>query len=82
MGELYDRLRKIPSNDRSPADTGKVEAALASAAKTFNATYHWPFQLHASIGPSCGLADVKDGAATIWSGTQGAHQLRPTIASS
>src|SRR5215813_6630341 len=31
-------------------------------------------------GRSCGLAHVKDGEATIWSGTQGAHQLRPTIA--
>ena len=80
MSELYDTLRKIPSNDKSPANNGDVEAALASAAKTFEATYQWPFQLHASIGPSCGLADVRDGAATIWSGTQGAHQLRPTIA--
>jgi len=80
MTELYDTLRKIPSNDKSPANNGDVEAALASAAKTFEATYQWPFQLHASIGPSCGLADVRDRAATIWSGTQGAHQLRPTIA--
>ena len=66
MTELYDTLRKIPSNDKSPANNGDVEAALASAAKTFEATYQWPFQLHASIGPSCGLADVRDGAATIW----------------
>ena len=80
MSELYAALRKIPSNDREASKTGDVEGALASAAKTFNATYQWPFQLHASIGPSCGLAHVRDGAATIWSGTQGAHQLRPTIA--
>jgi nicotinate dehydrogenase subunit B len=80
MSELYATLRKIPSNDRESAKTGDVESALAGAAKTFNATYQWPFQLHASIGPSCGLAHVKDGDATVWSGTQGAHQLRPTIA--
>ena len=80
MSELYATLRKIPSNDREAGKTGDVEGALASAAKTFNATYQWPFQLHASIGPSCGVAHVRDGAATIWSGTQGAHQLRPTIA--
>ena len=80
MSELYATLRKIPSNDREAAKTGDVESALAGAAKTLNATYQWPFQLHASIGPSCGLAHVRDGEATIWSGTQGAHQLRPTIA--
>jgi nicotinate dehydrogenase subunit B len=80
MSELYATLRKIPSNDRESAKTGDIEGALAAAAKTLKATYQWPFQLHASIGPSCGVADVRDGEATIWSGTQGAHQLRPTIA--
>jgi nicotinate dehydrogenase subunit B len=80
MSELYTTLLRIPSNDRSPANSGDVDGALASAAKTLNATYQWPFQLHASIGPSCGLADVRNGEATIWSGTQGAHQLRPTVA--
>ena len=80
MSELHATLRRIPSNDRAPANTGDVEVTLAGATKTLNATYQWPFQLHASIGPSCGLAHVKDDAATIWSGTQGAHQLRPTIA--
>ena len=80
MSELYTTLRKIPSSDREPANTGDVEGALAGAAKTSKATYQWPFQLHASIGPSCGVAAVRDGEVTIWSGTQGAHQLRPTIA--
>jgi CO/xanthine dehydrogenase Mo-binding subunit len=55
MSELYATLRKIASNGRESAKTGDVEGALAGAAKTFNATYQWPFQLHASIGPSCGL---------------------------
>ena len=80
LTELYATLRKIPSNDRESAKTGDVEGALTDAVKTFNATYQWPFQLHASIGPSCGIAHVTAGGATIWSGTQGAHQLRPTIA--
>ena len=80
MTELYTTLRKIPSSDKEPANTGDIEGALAAATKTLEATYQWPFQLHASIGPSCGVADVRNGEATIWSGTQGAHQLRPTIA--
>jgi nicotinate dehydrogenase subunit B len=80
MNELFDALKKIPSNDKLPANTGDVEAALSTAAKTFQATYRWPYQLHASMGPSCAVADVKGSEATIWSATQGAHQLRPTIA--
>src|SRR5262249_55760087 len=51
MSELHAVLRRIPSNDRAPANTGDVEGTLAGATKTLNATYHWPFQLHASIGP-------------------------------
>lgn len=80
MNELADALRKIPSNDKQAANAGDVDAAFSNAAKTLNATYHWPYQLHASIGPSCALADVKSDGATIWSATQGAHQLRPTVA--
>ncbi|HTH06706.1 MAG TPA: molybdopterin cofactor-binding domain-containing protein, partial [Ilumatobacteraceae bacterium] len=33
-----------------------------------------------SIGPSCAVADVRDGKATVWSATQGAHQLCTPIA--
>ena len=80
MSELSDVLKKIPSNDRSPANIGDVDAAFGAAAKTLKASYHWPYQLHASMGPSCAVAEVKSNEATIWSATQGAHQLRPTIA--
>ncbi len=78
--DLHEMLRKTPSTPRELAKSGDVEAALASATKLLKATYRWPFQSHGSIGPSCGVADVRNGGATIWSGTQGAHQLRPTIA--
>jgi nicotinate dehydrogenase subunit B len=80
MSELSDVLRRIPSDDRSPANIGDVDAAFGGATKTSKATYQWPYQLHASMGPSCAVADVKTNEATIWSATQGAHQLRPTIA--
>lgn len=62
---------------------GDADAALARAATTggqYHATYRVPFQSHGSIGPSCAVADVRDGAATVWSGTQGAYALRDTLA--
>ena len=52
----------------------------AGAAKKLSATYFWPFQSHASLGPSCAVADVRgDGSATIWSASQGTHGLRANL---
>ena len=53
---------------------------MKSATKTVSAQYGWPFQSHGSIGPSCAVADVKNGGATIWSSTQGVFPLRGAIA--
>ena len=78
-GALFDTLVNIPATDRVVSDAGDVPAAVAHAHKTVKARYHWPFQMHASIGPSCGVADVKSNAATIWSSTQGAHTLKGAI---
>jgi CO/xanthine dehydrogenase Mo-binding subunit len=36
--------------------------------------------MHASIGPSCGVADVRSDRATIWSSTQGPHTLKSALA--
>jgi nicotinate dehydrogenase subunit B len=51
-------------------NAGDVDSALANAARVLEATYTYPFQLHGMIGPSCAVADVRDGRATIWSGSQ------------
>ena len=52
------------------ANSGNVDSALANAAKVLEATYTYPLQLHGMLGPSCAVADVRDGRATIWSGSQ------------
>ena len=44
------------------------------------ARYSRPFQLHASIGPSCALAQVADGVLTIWTHSQGVFALRGDVA--
>jgi nicotinate dehydrogenase subunit B len=68
-------------------DTGDVDTALAGAATQVAASYFTPFQMHAAIGPSCGVADVRtepDPAtgiqATVWSATQGVYELQGAIA--
>src|SRR5262249_31770810 len=44
------------------------------------AEYYWPMHSHASMGPSCAIADVGKGKATIWSASQATHRFRETIA--
>src|SRR5699024_9862585 len=50
------------------------------ADKVIKATYRTPFQMHASIGPGCAIADVRDDGATFWSCTQMPHQTRRDMA--
>ena len=55
--------------------------ALRRRGQDLSATYFWPIQSHASLGPSCAVADVRaDGSATVWSASQGTHGLRTTLA--
>jgi len=55
-------------------------SALASNPKTLRATYFWPVQSHASMGPSCAVADVRADHATIWSASQATHRYQPAMA--
>ncbi len=80
LADLETALRANPSTPRILIDKGDVEAALAGAAKPFQRTYTWPYQMHGSIGPSCAVADYQDGAVRVWSGTQNPHLLRTDLA--
>ena len=59
---------------------GNSQAILAAKESVQSATYYWPLQSHASMGPSCGLADVRADGATIWSASQATHRLRGVCA--
>lgn len=66
------RLLKDTTHEHSePAPTGSI---------TLSNEYVWPFQLHASIGPSCAVAEFTPQLSRIWSGTQNPHMLRTQLA--
>jgi nicotinate dehydrogenase subunit B len=65
--------------EQSIVSKGDAVAALASAPTTHSATYFWPFQSHASLGPCCAVADIKGDGGTIWSSSQGTHGLRTNL---
>jgi CO/xanthine dehydrogenase Mo-binding subunit len=80
MSELHDTLVKIPATDRALTDAGDPSIAIMRTSRRVHARYTWPYQMHASIGASCAVADVGASTATIWSSTQGAHTLKSAIA--
>ena len=78
---MYDYLQNTKSfAERVGVENGNVAAALSQAARRFEATYRWPFQMHAMIGPSCAVADVQGDKATVWSGSQAPFITRNGIA--
>ncbi len=78
---LDRKLREAPvERDQQVASRGDVAVALSTAAKQLSATYYWPFQSHASLGPSCAVADVKESGTSIWSASQNPFGLRANLA--
>jgi nicotinate dehydrogenase subunit B len=80
MEELQTFIRRQPTSDAIVREEGKVESALRKATARVKATYHQPFQAHASIGPSCAVADVQADRAVIWCSTRGVYPLRDELA--
>src|SRR4051794_16383263 len=79
LKDIETALRANPSRPRTLIDKGNVDAAIAAAAKPMARTYVWPYQMHASIGPSCAVADYQEGKIRVWSGTQNPHMLRADL---
>ena len=80
LTDVAAALREHPSVRRELCHRGDVPAALSTAAKRLRRRYTWPWQLHGSIGPSCAVAEWRDGTLTVWSGTQNPHALRDDLA--
>ena len=80
LRDIETALRANPSTPRTLIDRGDVDAAIAAAAKPMARTYIWPYQMHASIGPSCAVADYQEARIRVWSGTQNPHILRADLA--
>jgi nicotinate dehydrogenase subunit B len=80
LKDLETALRANPSTPRTLIDKGDVDTALSGAAKAMPRTYCWPYQMHASIGPSCAVADFAGERVRVWSGTQNPHILRADLA--
>jgi nicotinate dehydrogenase subunit B len=69
--KVHDHIRKAPIVKRKiQRENGTVEEGLKQAVRIIEGEYEFPTQSHASMGPACAVADVRDGEATIWTSTQ------------
>jgi nicotinate dehydrogenase subunit B len=80
--DLYAYMRSAQVKaSKETLKRGDAAAALSSAAKKVEASYEFPFQSHATMGPGCAVADVHtDGITTVWSGGQKPHDLQKGFA--
>jgi CO/xanthine dehydrogenase Mo-binding subunit len=60
-------------------DLGALSTPPAGT-RALAATYRWPMQTHGSIGPSCGVADVRADRVTVWTSSQNVHNFQSTCA--
>jgi nicotinate dehydrogenase subunit B len=79
---LYDHIRNAPvrKSEIEGTPVGDVDGAFKDAARVIAAEYEWPFQSHASMGPACAVVEIKDDAATVWTGSQKPHFTRDGVA--
>jgi nicotinate dehydrogenase subunit B len=65
-----------PSSDRILYAEGEP----ASTTNVVQARYSRGYVAHASMGPSCALAECRNGHLSVWSHTQGVYPLRASLA--
>jgi len=80
MQDLYTTLRSRPTEDNLLIDQGDFDSAWKNAHRQLHATYYQPYHAHASIGPSCAVADVREDQITVWASTPGPYPLSGTLA--
>ncbi len=76
----FAALRAQPSEDTAIVDRRTPGVGIFGAGRSMEASYTRAYQAHASIGPSCALAQFAEGRLTVWTHTQGVFPDRSAIA--
>jgi CO/xanthine dehydrogenase Mo-binding subunit len=81
QSQLFEYVRQSKV-DRSDVFQSKGDSAEAMkrGGRTLQATYQLAMNTHGSIGPSCAVADFKNGQLRVWTPSQASHLLRLQLA--
>lgn len=75
LDDLEQTLRNHPYEERLLVEQQDASPTVQAGVR-LERSYLWPFQMHASIGPSCSVADFQTGHVRVWSASQNPHMLR------
>jgi len=78
---LHAHIRNAPVVKRFiQRENGSVEEGFKQAARIIEGEYEYPTQSHASMGPACAVADVREGEATVWTSSQKPYDSAACVA--
>jgi nicotinate dehydrogenase subunit B len=75
--ELTHTLLALPAQEYTILDK---RGGADNSTSVHEATFTRPYVAHASVGPSCAIAEFRDGNLTVWTHTQGVYPDRQAIA--
>jgi CO/xanthine dehydrogenase Mo-binding subunit len=76
----YVRSSRLVKDEELQKVGNTADVMKAPAMKQIAATYDFAIHTHGSIGPSCAVAEYKDGKLTCWTASQAPHLLRKQLA--
>src|SRR5262245_20207652 len=82
QAKLYEHVRATRVlKDDVTSNVGDTASALAAdGVRKLQATYDFAIHTHGSMGPSCAVAEFRDGKLNSWSASQATHDLRKQLA--
>ncbi|MFL1461406.1 molybdopterin cofactor-binding domain-containing protein [Roseococcus sp. DSY-14] len=81
QSRLWEHVKATPvAQVQVTSERGDAPAAVRGAARQLSAAYDFGINSHASMGPSCAVAEWVDGRLTCWSASQATHNLRKQLA--
>ena len=79
--KLFEYVRSSKIDRNEVLQTRAIRRRREKAGgRTIEATYDLALNTHGSIGPSCAVADFKDGVLTVWTPSQASYLLRSQLA--
>ena len=82
QAKLWDYVRstKVTKVEDLQKIGNSTEVLQKAGVKKISATYDFAIHTHGSIGPSCAIAELKDGKLTCWTASQATHLLQRQLA--